>query len=67
VRPRTYGPRSLTRTVTERPLARLVTRKRVPKGECPMGSRQLIRRENAGPATITHRRGTSSGTHGPPP
>ena len=32
MRPGTYGPRSLTRTVTDRPVATLVTRKRVPKG-----------------------------------
>ena len=31
-RPRTYGPRSLTRTVTDRPLATFVTRSRVPNG-----------------------------------
>ena len=31
-RPRTYGPRSLTRTVTDCPLATFVTRSRVPNG-----------------------------------
>ena len=32
IRPGTYGPRSLTRTVTDRPVATFVTRKRVPNG-----------------------------------
>src|SRR5213593_3501381 len=32
IRPHTKGPRSVTRTTTERPLARLVTRTRVPSG-----------------------------------
>src|SRR5262249_188114 len=32
IRPHTKGPRSVTRTTTERPLARLVTRTRAPSG-----------------------------------
>ena len=43
IRPRTNGPRSLIRTVTDLPLRRLIDFDSGPKRQCPMGRSQARR------------------------